>query len=82
LSIFARCQLGVSRFSGCCNLSVALLDSALADQEPELSRSHPNSAISLACILSIQNGLRCVSNQRATVPKRVVDCAAHPQLVQ
>ena len=31
--LFARCQLGVSRFSGCCNLNVALLDSALADQE-------------------------------------------------
>ena len=28
LSIIARCQLGVSRFSGCCHLYLALLDSA------------------------------------------------------
>jgi hypothetical protein len=53
LSIFARCQLGVSRFSGRCNLDVALWF-RLADQEPALSRSHPNSAILLACILSIR----------------------------
>jgi hypothetical protein len=50
------CSVPVGRFSfqwvlqpGCRSLTFRQ-----ADQEPELSRSHPNSAILLVCILSIR----------------------------
>lgn len=61
LSIFARCQLGVSRFGGCCNLDVALWCSAQRTRSWRKSRSHPNSAIFFG-MPTYQNGLSCASN--------------------
>jgi hypothetical protein len=60
---------------------MSLSGSALADQEPDLCRSHPNSAIFFG-IPTYQNGLGCASNQLAAVTERVVDFAADPQFVQ
>src|ERR1700680_2454648 len=81
--LFARCQLGVSRFSGCCNLNVALLDSALADQEPAQIPQSPElgDLVNLHPFYQHGFGLRCASNQWATVAKRVVSLADHPKLV-
>jgi hypothetical protein len=76
--------LGVSRFSGCCNLDVALLDSALADQELAQIPQSPELGDLVNLHPFYQNGfgLSCASNQRTTVPERIISFAAHPQLVQ
>jgi hypothetical protein len=58
---------------------VSLFGSALTDPEPDLLRSHPNSAIFFG---PNQNGLICASNQLASVPERIISFATHPQLVQ
>src|SRR6266849_670642 len=76
--------VGRPRFSGCCDLIIALLRSA------RRTRSRPNPAVTrtrrsfFVCIPTIRRepGLGCVSCDLVTVPERVIDFAAHPQLVQ
>jgi hypothetical protein len=76
--------VGRPRFSGCCDLNRSLVfreGRTRSRRNPAVTRTRRSSSFAFPTIRT-EPGLGCVSCDLVTVPERVIDFAAHPQLVQ
>ena len=81
--LFARCKLGVSRFSRCCHLISDLFSISKIEVGPGVRRSHRNSALGfrISCFLSFNRFTSlcgCHQHTPAGTVERFVNLAIHP----
>ena len=74
-------QVGRTRFSRCCYLSIDLGSPLSMGVGPGVSRSHLNSAVELGCKSPIYN-LCHAAHHFVVVPQRFIDFSTYPQLVK